>query len=153
MLSERLFSKLEAEPNTGCWLWIGRLQKDGYGEVDMGAKRIAKAHRAVWEELVGPIPGGLQVDHLCRVRSCVNPDHLELVTSWENTMRGNHPRSIVIRTGRCQRGHERSPENLYVYKNGSTSHCRPCANLTARERWAKKRAKLQAADSPRREEG
>jgi hypothetical protein len=71
---------------TGCWEWCGELSSNGYGRVWRNNKRIA-AHRAYYEQEVGPIPDGLQLDHLCRNRRCVNPDHLEPVTRTENQLR------------------------------------------------------------------
>lgn len=138
MISDRLLQRIEPEPNTGCWLWAGTLGDDGYGRLAVSWKKKARAHRAVWEEAVGPIPDGLQLDHLCRVRSCVNPDHLEVVTSRENTMRGNHPSAVAVRTGKCKRGHERVRPHTYVDTRGSL-RCRTCQNMLARERWARRR--------------
>lgn len=73
---------------TGCWIWLGELNRNGYGRVCVKGKRPV-AHRHVYETLVGPIPEGLLLDHLCRVRCCVNPSHLEPVTPKENTLRGD----------------------------------------------------------------
>jgi hypothetical protein len=76
------------EPGLGeCWVWVGRLNRNGYGRVALGG-REPMAHRASYEAHVGPIPEGLVLDHLCRVRCCINPRHLEPVTVQENTLRG-----------------------------------------------------------------
>src|SRR6516164_7314046 len=75
------------EPNSGCWLWFGVQTKDGYGRWGGGANRKL-AHRISYERAKGPVPIGMQIDHLCRVRCCVNPDHLEVVTPLENNARG-----------------------------------------------------------------
>jgi hypothetical protein len=83
-----------------CWLWTGVKNKAGYGEHYYPYRRKAMAHRYIYELLVGPIPAGLPLDHLCRVPACVNPDHLEPVTVGENTRRGMAP---TIRRWRARR--------------------------------------------------
>ena len=88
------------ESPTGCWLWTGALDRDGYGR-----HGGSFAHRAVWEMVEGPIPAGLEMDHLCFVRCCVNPSHLEPVTRLENNRRAGERRK---NTPLCPNGHERS---------------------------------------------
>lgn len=73
------------EPNTGCWLWLGSLDKDGYGRLSW-KNHACGAHRYSWMAFRGPIPEGMQIDHMCRVRSCVNPDHLRVVTPRQNVL-------------------------------------------------------------------
>ena len=115
-----------------CWLWRGSLRR-GYGRIKR-AGTTYQAHRWVYELLVGPIPEGLELDHLCRVRRCVNPDHLEPVTRAVNHRRGagrfNSP-------GRgqtdCKRGH--SLGDAYIRGTGSRS-CRPCALQHGRATYA-----------------
>ena len=81
-------SKVSPEPTSGCWLWTGGLEEKGYAVLcKPNWKGHRAAHRFSYETFVGPIPDGLQIDHKCRVRSCVNPDHLEPVTSAENNRR------------------------------------------------------------------
>ena len=84
---ERFDTKYIVDENTGCWQWIGAIDDSGYGEFGLN-KKIVYAHRYSWELEHGPIPEGLQIDHLCRNRACVNPVHMELVTTQENTRRG-----------------------------------------------------------------
>lgn len=134
-LPERLRSKIAAEPNSGCWLWEGKIAKrTRYGVVYLDG-RHQYAHRAVYSLLVGPIPQGLQIDHLCRVRACVNPDHLEPVTQHENLLRGAghiHRNGICAHCGTEMRG--RSPHR--GSKGGYQTYCLPCnaKNCAARRR-------------------
>ena len=76
--------RIEPCPTTGCWLWVGTLNKGGYGWVRAFGRRMNLAHRVTYTIHRGAIPAGLMLDHLCRVRSCVNPDHLRTVTPKEN---------------------------------------------------------------------
>src|SRR5690348_8963192 len=100
----RFWSRTEADPNGGCILWSSTLTHDGYGRFYTEGK-IVMAHRFAYEALVGPIPEGLQMDHLCRVRSCVNPRHLEPVTARENALRGIGPAVKFGKRTHCGRGH------------------------------------------------
>lgn len=100
----RVQKYIEPEPNTGCWLWTGSLFGSGYALTRFGGGKI-RVHRLAYEQAVGPIPVGLVIDHLCRVRACVNPAHMEPVTVRENTMRGNSPTVLLSRSGRCKQGH------------------------------------------------
>lgn len=121
-----ILDKIEPEPNSGCWLWIAYIDKHGYGKFNIsehGRNRNVLAHRYVFELVRGPIPPGLQTDHLCKTRSCVNPAHLELVTSAVNNRRGlNHNR---LKT-HCQRGHPYSGDNLYLRPDGLGRDCKAC---------------------------
>src|SRR4051812_35687163 len=91
MNEELLYNKIFPEPMSGCWLWTGALNYNGYGTyswAEEDGRHTYLAHRLVYIIERGPIPDGLQLDHLCRLRCCVNPDHLEPVTSGENARRG-----------------------------------------------------------------
>ena len=105
-----------------CWLWTGTINDQGYGI----SRRHFRAHRIAYELLVGPIPDGLQLDHLCRVRNCVNPDHLEPVTARTNTRRGVGFAAQRAAQTHCKREHEFTEENTYIRRNG-TRLCRTCA--------------------------
>lgn len=115
----------------GCWEWTGYVNVRGYGALKYRGKVLA-AHRVSYELFVGPIPGGLQLDHLCRNRSCVRPGHLEAVTARVNTLRSLNPAAINSRKTHCKHGHPFSGRNLYVNPNGERA-CRACRNLDAAE--------------------
>lgn len=88
--ADRFWEKVD---KTGaCWLWTGGLDKDGYGYFNLPHNRKVRAHRWAYEAAIGQIPKGLEVDHLCRIHACVNPDHLEAVTGRENRLRGDTKR-------------------------------------------------------------
>jgi len=137
---ERLLRFISPEPNTGCWLWMGIVSRHGYGTVPFNrAGKKTKwrlAHRLAYEEFKKPIPRGLHIDHLCRVRCCVNPDHLEPVTCAENLRRGTVTTeaarvvSVANRLAKthCKRGHKYTPENVYRTPAG-TRICRTCRQL------------------------
>ena len=100
-------SRVSPEPNTGCWLWDGNTSVSGYGrnKVWNGNASIYRlAHVLAWERVNGPIPDGLCIDHLCRVRCCVNPDHMELVTLGENVLRGVGVAALNARKTHCKMG-------------------------------------------------
>lgn len=127
------------DSDTHCWIWQGGLcgsdyaSGGGYG-VTWRDGRAVGAHRAYYEDLVGPIPDGLVIDHLCRTRSCVNPGHMEPVTSAENTLRGESPMARKARQTHCIHGHPLSGDNVYVQPNGRR-RCRACDRDRHRARW------------------
>lgn len=112
------------EPTGFCWNWRKPLDKDGYGTAHFGNKRY-RAHRLSYETLVGPIPEGLVIDHLCRNKACVNPDHLEPVTNKENLLRGFTETRYHSTKTHCKNGHEYNEENTQF--GNSQRYCRPCA--------------------------
>lgn len=131
MRTEQLADKLRlniAVDERGCWLWQGYVDRKGYGIVRWDGKS-RKAHRVTYESLIGPIGDGLQIDHLCRVRNCVNPAHLEAVTMLENIARSIPGNTLKTH---CPKGHEYTPENTYTSKVGKR-HCRACSAERYRE--------------------
>lgn len=107
---------------TGCWLWTGPTTRNGYGVWSVGpGKSQRAAHRIGYEHFVGTIPDGLQLDHLCRTRNCVNPEHLEPVTASENTLRQDHAERRVVA---CPKGHPYTDDNT-IRRNGRR-YCREC---------------------------
>lgn len=117
-----------------CWLWQGVVTNAGYGHVWAKGRRIL-AHRVFYERHVGAIPLGMELDHLCRVRRCVNPAHLEPVTTRENILRGSAPTAANARKTHCKRGHPLSGDNLYL--NRGRRICVTCMRDRDR-RWRQK---------------
>lgn len=121
----RLLRKIDS--TTGCWIWTGSTDHNGYGQVRRNTV-LRLAHRWVYELFVGPVPEGLDLDHLCRVRACCRPDHLEPVTRRVNILRGDIPRLNRLRAvnrTHCKNGHEFTEENTHVNAEGHRV-CRAC---------------------------
>lgn len=108
----------------GCWEWRASCNDYGYGQYSL-RRRMVKAHRVAYELHKGPIPDSLDLDHKCRNRRCVRPDHLEPVTTVVNTLRGEAPSAQNKRKTHCKNGHAFTPENTYVTPRG-TRNCRTC---------------------------
>lgn len=122
-VEERFWAKVDKSGE--CWLWTGVTNAGGYGRFTIGYSNIM-AHRWSYENAVGPIPEGLQIDHLCSVKRCVNPEHLEAVTGRVNTLRApNAPATIHAAQTHCAHGHEFTAENTYT-PSGGGRYCRTC---------------------------
>jgi len=142
MTLQRFYDLADRSHPEGCWPWRGHVTKKGYGlfwaGYDLG--RLKAAHRFAYALLRGTIPKGATIDHLCRNRSCVNPDHLEPVTNRENVRRGFGPSAVNARKTHCIHGHEFTRENTYIVVSKGARYCRECANVNAARYRAKRRA-------------
>jgi hypothetical protein len=118
---------------SGCWIWKAARTGAGYGSFRLDG-RMQTAHRVAYEQVKGPIPEGMVLDHLCRNRACVNPDHLEVVSVGENTRRGDAGGAAQRRRTHCPKDHPYVGENLRV-SNGRR-HCRTCNRERMRARRA-----------------
>lgn len=136
---ERFLEKFEIGPPEQCWEWKANLDVKGYGQFMVYRRgravvKYARAHRFSYEHFVGPIPDGLQLDHLCRNPRCVNPGHLEPVTEAENRRRGKNG-VLKVRRTHCKHGHALTPDNVYVKSDGfGTRQCRICTIAASRRR-------------------
>src|SRR5207245_7378113 len=123
----RLDRLIEAEPNSGCWVWIGWRSPRGYGVVRRD-RREQRAHRYIYQRLHGELPRHLTLDHLCRNHPCVNPAHMEPVTQRENVSRGDWGGGINCRKTHCAHGHEFTEENTLYWRTERI--CRLCSRAT-----------------------
>ncbi len=131
MLPNNFWSKVDKTDS--CWNWIAGKNQKGYGTFE--TEKTQMAHRISYEDVKGDIPKGLVIDHLCRNRACVNPEHLEVVSNLENIQRGltgkiNHHNS---KKTHCLKGHEFTKENTYLSSKGSRE-CRACHRIRERQR-------------------
>lgn len=133
----RFFDKVEITES--CWLWRAAKVNRDYGQFRSVYFPTAHAHRVAYLMMVGPVPDGHEIDHICRVHNCVNPDHLEAVTHRENMLRGETVAAANARKTHCIRGHD-----LSIRTDGSR-FCRVCA----RERWVENRERYTAARKER----
>ncbi len=109
----------------GCWIWGGYIYANGYGKVSISTRGLA-AHRVAYAICNGRDPFPLQVDHLCRKRSCVNPDHLEAVDNRTNVLRGIGVTAQNAKKTHCIRGHEYTEANTYRYRSRPGRECLEC---------------------------
>jgi len=131
---ENVFKRVEKEKN-GCWTWTGSLNHKGYGQVSWHGK-VVRAHRIIYFLITGKeVPSNMTIDHLCRNRACVNPDHMEVVTGKENTLRGENFSACNKRKQFCPRGHSLSGNNLLAaaLRHGGRD-CKTCKREKHRER-------------------
>jgi len=124
---ERFYSKIKFNEDTWCWDWIGTTLQRGYGHFKLKRKNW-RPHRLSFAIHKGDLIKGLELDHLCRNRSCCNPEHLKQGTHKVNVLRGESVSAINAKKTHCKRGHEFAEENTYVYPNGGRS-CRICQKM------------------------
>lgn len=134
-IEERFWLHVSMPEGDGCWEWTSSKHAGGYGHHYIGRGQV-KAHRYAYELLIGPIPEGLHLDHLCRNRACVNPAHLEPVTNAENSRRG------ALERVACPKGHPYDEHNTMRTKQGDRA-CRECNRLNS-ARWRAERARVVA---------
>lgn len=141
---EKIRDNIMVDPNSGCWLFTGGLDKCGYSKLS-GGKDIpgeSLGHRMSYLIFKGPIPDGTEIDHKCRVRSCINPAHLQAVSHAKNVSladyKTNHRNGVKTH---CKRGHEFTPENTMVNRHGSysTRKCRACTSERQRRSYERKK--------------
>lgn len=125
------------QPQGDCWAWGGDLSPNGYGTVHVWG-RGTMAHRVFYEYFIAPIPPGLDLDHLCRVRNCVNPWHLDPVTRSVNLKRAANPKHNSSKT-HCPQGHPYEGENLYITPSTGGRVCLTCNRAQGRARRDRKR--------------
>jgi hypothetical protein len=130
-LADRLWSRVEKTDT--CWLWTGA-NWNGYGQI-RADNRVRLVHRVSYELLVGPIPEGFQIDHLCRVHNCVNPAHLEAVTPRTNNLRGTSAAAVAARRTHCPQNHPYDNENTHINARGHR-RCRACNREQKRQKAA-----------------
>lgn len=127
----RFWAKVQINHPDECWPWLACRMKDGYGVFRLGGE-LKKAHRIAYELIKGEIPEGLQLDHICRNTSCVNPSHLEAVTCRENVLRSDNTASKNARKTHCKYGHGFSKQNTFWHPDGRRE-CRICRRLARRK--------------------
>ncbi len=129
-LGARFVDKVDVRDGA-CWIWQGSRNDRGYGKVLLNNPRLIYAHRLAHLALVGPIPSGAEIDHLCRNPPCVNPEHLEAVSHTTNVRRGESvaaSRARALARTHCRRGHEMTDQNKVLRVNG-TYDCRTCRRI------------------------
>lgn len=133
---DRFVEKIAPESAEACWPWLGAVfSGTGYGAFNLTGSAMTTAHRAAYELLVGVIPDGMHLDHLCRNRTCVNPAHLEPVTLGENNRRAG------AAVAACRNGHPYTPDNTYRTPRGYR-RCRECNRESCRRRYVPAAARV-----------
>ncbi len=125
ILDDRFWGKVDKDGPNGCWVWTAYIERAGYGKFHYKG-RAERVYRLAYQALVGEIPEGMVIDHVCRNRACCNPEHLEIVTPRENARRG----ALGVLYTHCRHGHELTPENTYWAntKTGLRRNCKTCVD-------------------------
>jgi len=126
-------ARLDSQVRDDCWLYAGYCNYKGYGMTWVGDKKLM-THRVIYEALVGEIPEGLTIDHLCKVKACINPDHLEPVTQRENNLRSNDMAGKNARKTHCVNGHKLSGDNIRMYEPKNERVCLACQSIRGKLR-------------------
>jgi hypothetical protein len=134
-IKDRFMAKVAVEGD--CWLWAGSTDRKGYGRFAV-AGRNTLAHRWIYEQEKGEIHKGMVIDHLCRNRRCVNPNHMEVVTSQVNTLRGETIAAKNLSATHCPKGHAYTEGNFYRRSSDGGRQCRPCALAIRKKRYQEK---------------
>lgn len=143
----RFWPKVDkASSPSGCWLWTAAIAWNGYGNFRLEG-RSAFAHRVAYTWIVGPVASELDLDHLCRVRNCVNPEHLEPVTRRENLLRGEGITAVNAKKTHCPKGHPYNETNTYRPPTGHSRGCRICRQATARASGVRRKLRRAAANA------
>src|ERR1700745_3983687 len=133
-LETRFWSKVQKTDS--CWNWTGSITPKGYAQISKTTGHPVLAHRIAYEIARGPIPEGLEIDHLCRNRACVNPYHLEAVTSRTNSLRGIGPSATNYRKTICKRDHPLTGNNIKIYRG--MRFCKECIRVRSRKSYVKR---------------
>ncbi len=144
-LRELLGANTDRDPGPGCWIWKGPVTGHGYGQLATPGA-VDYTHRLAYELRHGPIAPGLHIDHLCSVRRCCNPDHLEAVSRLENWLRGQA--GTAARQNLCKRGHRLTLENTKLDSRGDR-YCRTCHNAWAKAYYHAHRDEILARNRAR----
>lgn len=146
-LEQRITENIVVDSSTGCWLWLGSIDGRGYAYMWVGSRndgRTHLAHRLTWELFRGPIPDGLVVTHHCRARSCVNPDHLEVVTQRDSLL---HPDSLALARLNADKTHCPSGHQYDAVRASGGRICSTCQRAAERRFRERKRVTLNLAKS------